>query len=443
VRVRSSLEASVVADRRARALAAWREGNVLDHPIVIAAGDPISIPGGQDQTYRFRAHPDYRWLTGRNRPGGMLVFDPREGWFDFVAEVGEAERIWEGVEPEIEPGARPLGEFARWWSERASTPIALVGAVGAARADGRSGDAVRSATCCELLAHARRAKDAVELALLRRAAAATAVGFEAAREAIRPGATERSVQIALESAMFTAGCDETGYGTLVGSGPNAAVLHFAPSARRIESDELVLVDAGGAIDGYTADVTRTFGANGPPQGERRALYDAVLAAQIRAIERCRPGIAWRDVHRAAAVDLADGLRSMGVLRTSAEDAVESEAIALFFPHGVGHMVGLGVRDAGGRLPGVPSHGPVAGARLRVELPLAPGYAMTVEPGLYFIAALLRDPVRRERFGAHVRWDVVDRLLALDGRGIGGVRIEDDVVVASDGPPIVLTAAIPK
>jgi Xaa-Pro aminopeptidase len=373
----------------------------------------------------------------------MLVFDPRDGWIDFVAEVGEAERVWEGIEPEHDSSTRPLGEWARWWSGHESTSIAMLGAVGSARADGRAGDPVRSAACAERLLHARRVKDSVELALLRRAAAATAVGFEAARAAIRPGASERSVQIALEAAMFSAGCDETGYGTLVGSGPNAAVLHFAPSARRIEPDELVLVDAGGAIDGYTADVTRTFGASGPPQGERRALHDAVLAAQIRAIERCRPGVAWRDVHRSAAIDLAEGLRSMNVLRTSAEDAVESEAIALFFPHGVGHMVGLGVRDAGGRLPGAASHGPVAGARLRVELPLVPGYAMTVEPGLYFIAALLRDPIRRERFGAHVRWDVVDRLLNLDGRGIGGVRIEDDIVVASDGPPIVLTASIPK
>src|ERR1044072_348757 len=133
-----------------------------------------------------------------------------------------------------------------------------------------------------------------------RAVDATTAGSAAARLAIRPGATERLVQIELEAAMFRAGADDVGYGTIVGSGPNPAVLHFMPSMRETGPDDLVLIDAGGAVDGYTADVTRTFAASGSHHGERKDLYDSVLRGQVASIARCRAGVEWRDVHRTAA-----------------------------------------------------------------------------------------------------------------------------------------------
>ncbi len=400
--------------------------------VLIGAGGPIGIPGGQDQTSPFRVHPDYRWLTGRDVAGGILAFDPHDGWADFVPEVTEPERVWEGRESIDEPGTRPLGEMYEWLEGRRNSRFAGLGVP----PPGTTFDRDRSQRLGEWLLHARRVKDALELAILRRAVAATARGFEVAREMTRAGSTERLVQIELEAAMFRAGADDVGYGTLVGSGPNASVLHFSPSTREIRDGELVLVDAGGMIGGYTADVTRTFTA-GERRGQRSELYDVVLDAQVRAIEQCRAGVQWRSIHTSTATDLARGLVAMGVLRGSPETLVEREAIALFFPHGVGHMVGLGVRDAGGRLPGTQAGGKCCGVTLRVDLPLASGYLMTVEPGIYFIAALLRDPVRRERFADCVDWTVVDRLL-----GIGGVRIEDNILI-TDGAPEVLTAAIPK
>jgi Xaa-Pro aminopeptidase len=150
-----------------------------------------------------------------------------------------------------------------------------------------------------------------------------------------------------------------------------------------------------------------------------------------AIAACRPGVEWRDIHRAAALVAAEGLLELGVLRGAPETLVESGAVTLFFPHGIGHMVGLGVRDAG--LASDEARDPPPGLpRLRVDIPLEPRHAWTVEPGIYFVAPLLA----RNRGRRDVDWHRVDELL-----GFGGIRIEQNVLVTDDGCDV-LTAAIP-
>jgi Xaa-Pro aminopeptidase len=128
---------------------------------------------------------------------------------------------------------------------------------------------------------------------------------------------------------------------------------------------------------------------------------------------------------------------MNVMHGHPESLVEAEAHTLFFPHGLGHMVGLGVRDASGLLPGRTKNPRPCLRTLRMDLPLAAGYVVTIEPGLYFIPPLLQDPARREKHRDAVNWPLVDQHLHL-----GGVRIEDNILVTADGPEN-LTAAIPK
>ena len=125
------------------------------------------------------------------------------------------------------------------------------------------------------------------------------------------------------------------------------------------------------------------------------------------------------------------------MRVAVDDALDSEAIAVFFPHGVGHMVGLGVRDVGGRAPGREEGRMCCGAKVRVDLPIRAGFLMTVEPGLYFVPALLDDAERREKYKNAIAWDAIDRW-----RGVGGVRIEDDVVITTAAPRV-LTIGIAK
>jgi Xaa-Pro aminopeptidase len=413
--------------RRARLAAALPLHDAL---LVVAAGDPIPLPEGSDQTYPFRSHAEYFYVAGHECAGGIVAYDPDDGdWISFVPVVTEAERVWEG-RTQI-PGA-PLAEFAAWLTTRPGRPLANLGA----RLAHVGSDPALTARVRESFQHARRAKDAGEIALIRRAAAATAAGFEKLRAVLRPGVTERALQIELEAEFFRAGGTRPGYGTIVGSGPNSAVLHFEPSARAVRDGEFVLVDAGAEIDRYLADVTRTFVA-GPPSAFQRDLYQVVLAAQERALARCVAGAEWKDLHLACAVDLVAGLVALGVLRGAPESLIAQEAHTLFFPHGLGHMVGLGVRDGSGLAPGRAKDPRPSLRTLRMDLPLAPGYVVTVEPGLYFIPPLLNDPVRRARFKDTVNWPLVDQHLAL-----GGVRIEDNVLV-TPGAPENLTAAIPK
>ncbi len=250
----------------------------------------------------------------------------------------------------------------------------------------------------------------------------------------KPGRTEREVQIELEAAFFAHGADFLAFDTIVASGANSGVLHFPPTTKVMRDGELVLIDAGGEVRGYASDVTRTYPVSGSFAPEQAALHALVDRAGQAATTRCAAGVEFVELHRAAALVIAEGLVDFGLLRGRAESLVESGAVTLFFPHGIGHMVGLGVRDAGEVLPG---REPAPGLpRLRADLPLAPGHVITIEPGIYFVPALLGDSDMRSRLHDQVNWERADALI-----GFGGIRIENNVLVTEDGIEV-MTADIP-
>jgi Xaa-Pro aminopeptidase len=352
-----------------------------------------------------------------------------------VRRADAAELLWEGV-PEV-PAGQDAADLPGWLKSRSGEPVVLLGNPPAELAQHVARDAALSAAAREKLDGVRRIKDAAEIALIKRAAAATAAGFRKVREVIRPGITERQIQVELEAEMRRHGADGTSFGTIVGAGTHSAVLHFEPGSRVVGENDLVLVDSGAEISEYAADVTRAFSAGARFTAEQQAIYDLVLAGQAAAIAKCRAGTEWHEVHRAAAAVMADGLRQLGILKGSTDSLLETAAIFLFFPHGVGHMLGLRVRDVGGTLPGRPKGRLCCGAGVRVDMPLQAGFVMTVEPGLYFVPAMLDDAGRRAQFKDAVAWDRLDRW-----RPVGGVRIEDDILITAGGPES-LTAAIPK
>ena len=391
-----------------------------DAVVLVSAGEEIPVPGRADRMYPFRAHSEYLYLTDRERPGGVLAHDPGEGWIEFVKPVTAEELLWTGLEGDSEgvpEGTRPLDELEGWLRGR------TVRRLGAAD---DADEALRND-----LIRVRRPKDDVELDRMRVAAEATRAGFEELVRLIEPGVTERELQIAVEATFLRSGGDSLAYESIVGAGDHSAVLHFSPTSRELKAGELLLVDAGAEYRGYAADVTRTYPIGGDLSGEQRLIWETVRRALDDAIEACTPGVEWREIHRTAALVVGEGLVELGVLSGEPETLLESGAVTLFFPHGVGHMVGLGIRDAAHAsdeqrepLPGFP--------RLRVDIPLQPRHVWTVEPGIYFVAPLLA----RHRDRTDVNWEKVDSLL-----GLGGVRIEHDVLITDDGNEV-LTAAIP-
>ncbi len=419
-------------ERIARAI----QDAVNDAIVLIGAGEPIPVPGGLDCVHPFNTHPDYWFLTGEHRPGGVIAYDPtdgpRDGWTAFSVPQTAAERTWEG-EADV-PGV-PIAELSAWLAARRGRPIAMLGCP----LPGVRADDAQTRTFADLVWHARRVKDDAEVARIRHAAAITARTFADLPNHIRPGVTERELRNRILSGFIGAGADGEGYDTIVGIGANAAVLHFTPGPKAAGAHDFVLIDAGAQHARYTADVTRTFPVTpGDVSETQREFYNAVLSAQIQTVAACKPGVEFHDLHRQAAETMGAGLVAMGLLKGDPAELVDRGVMRLFFPHGLGHLVGLGVRDASGRLPGRAQRPGPGGASIRLDLPLQPGYCVTIEPGLYLVPALIDDPATRERFADAVRWNEIDKVR----NEIQGVRIEDDVLV-TDTEPDVLTAEIKK
>ena len=392
-----------------------------DEVVLVRAGEPTPIDGS-DQYHPFWPHPDLRYLAGVDIAGAVLAFDAAQrSWELFGPRLGPDELVWEQGPPLV---GRPLAELDDWLGTRSGRAVLAAGA---------GGDPKLAPAIAEVRLH----KDPVELAALRTAARCSEAGYAWVFEHTRAGMTERDVQIGMESAFFRAGAPRVAYESIVATGTHGSVLHFLPTTTAIEAGDLLLIDAGAQIDGYASDVTRTMVVGAEPTDVQRFLWQLVLRTQELAIDRCRPGVEWREVHLDAARTIGAGLVELGLLRGSVEELISSGAVALFFPHGLGHLIGLTVHDAGGYPEGRERSSHPQLRYLRTDRPLEAGMITSVEPGVYFIEALLGDEAVRAQHADTVVWAEVDPL-----RGFGGIRIEDDVHVTNDGPEV-LSAAIPK
>ena len=447
-------DADVLRERRRRVETEW-SGVDFDGPVLIPASLPIPIDG-TDQFHEFHAHPEFQYLTGVAEPGAALAWEPDAGWTLFAPSLTVEDLVWMSAPPSPDELASQTGvaqsvdrsELSGWLESRRGAGMALLGSRDIELRATEYGveawptleaivDEDATDRLGKALAELRRAKDSVELDRMTRAVDAAVAGHLAAQRLARDGLTERALQIEMEAEFFRQGGARTAYGSIVGSGPNSAILHGTPGERVMWDGELVLIDAGAEIDGYASDVTRTFPVSAEFSGIQRDLYTVVLAAQQDAIADAGPGVEYKSLHMQASATIAQGLVDADILRGSVEDLVAADAHALFFSHGLGHMLGLSTHDCGGYLEGRVPEDRFGLAYLRADLPLAPGYVVTIEPGVYFVPALLNDPARRERYAEMVDWDVVDGLL-----DFGGIRIEDDVLITPGGCDV-MSEALPK
>lgn len=226
---------------------------------------------------------------------------------------------------------------------------------------------------------------------------------------------------------------------------NGQILHNHSHRLQLESGRMVLGDFGAEnAMHYAGDITRTFPVNAKFSPIQTDLYEIVLMAEINAISSLRPGITYQSVHMAAALQMAEGLKSIGIMKGDMEEAVQLGAHALFFPHGLGHMIGLDVHDMedlGEEYVGyddtVKRSTQFGTAYLRLARTLQPGFVLTVEPGLYFIPELIEQWRRKKQFEDFINYPALKRY-----KNFGGIRIEDNVCITENGHRI-LGAPIPK
>jgi Xaa-Pro aminopeptidase len=413
--------------RRARLAQAMGAG------VAVVATAPERIRN-RDTHYPYRFDSYFYYLTGFTEPDAALVIvggaKPRT--LLFCRQKNEEREIWDGFRhgpqaarerfgfeeahpiesldealPQLleDQGVLfyPMGSEAEWDARAMKWLNAVRGKV-------RSGIAApdRVQDVRTFLDEMRLEKDTHELAVMRRAAQIAGAAHRRAMQSARPGKNEYEIEADLLHEFRRSGAQFPAYWPIVAGGPNACVLHYVFNNAPLRDGELLLIDAGCELDGYASDITRTFPVNGRFSSPQRDVYQLVLAAQLAAIAKVRPGNGWNEPHEAAVRVLAQGMLELKLLKGSLAEVLEKETYKRFYMHRTGHWLGLDVHDAGDY------------KRDGQWRALVCGMTLTVEPGLYIRAA-----------------DDVPAAL----RNIG-VRIEDDVVVAQGGCEI-LTAETPK
>jgi Xaa-Pro aminopeptidase len=393
------------------------------------------VPRSRDTEYPFRQDSDFWYLTGFAHPEAVALLRTDGGPpFTLYVQPRDREReTWTGRRPGVE-GARsefgadeayPAEDFRKHLPElvgRARRVYHVLGrdrgvdallteTLEALRLRSRAGANPPSEIVDprSIVHEMRLLKDPAELEIMRRAQEITREGHAQAARIARDSVLEYELQAALEFSFRRRGAAGPAYGTIVGGGANATVLHYIANDQPLRDGDLVLIDAGSELQGYASDVTRTYPVGGRFCGPGRALYEVVLEAQLAGIAQCRPGSNLGAIHQAALRRLVEGLVALGLLEGDVDRLIAEEGYRRFYMHNTSHWLGLDVHDVGSY-------------RVKGEhRPLEPGMVLTVEPGLYVAADDERaDP----RF-----------------RGIG-VRIEDDLLVTPGGCEN-LSSSIPK
>ena len=392
----------------------------------------------RDTHYGYRHDSYFYYLTGFAEPEAVLVLvagdSPRS--ILFCREKNEEREIWDGwrhgpdaarekfgfdeahVYGELDAKLPDLlanqprlhyviGEDAGW-DQR------MMAALNAVRAQVRAG---RQAPAELLdirqpLDDMRLIKDLHEQALMRRAADISARAHRRAMQATRPGAMEYEIEAEILHEFRRSGSEAPAYGSIVAGGANACVLHYVSNDAELRGGDLLLIDAGCELGGYASDITRTWPVSGRFNAAQRDVYQLVLDSQTAAFAEVKPGARFIDYHDAAVRVLAQGMLDLGLLKGSLDEVIDKGDYRRFYMHRTGHWLGMDVHDAGEYRP--------RGGGPNEWRTLEAGMVLTVEPGCYIRPA---DDVP-EAF-----WNI-------------GIRIEDDVIVTTDGCDI-YTAAAPK
>ncbi len=429
----SSLGPTEYQQRRRSLMNQIGEDSVL---IVPAARELIR---SRDTHFPFRQDSDFQYLTGFPEPDALAVLAPgrpQGEYILFCRDKDRAREIWDGfrcgpagaIEQFAADDAFPIDDLddilpgliegrARVFfgiGKQADFDQKLTQWLNHIRAQSRTGASPPGEIVDpgHLLSEMRLVKTAEEIKLMRRAGKISAQAHCRAMHVCQPGMYEYQLQAEIEHHFADSGAASPAYSSIVGAGANACVLHYVENRDQICDGDLILIDAGCEFQGYAADITRTFPANGRFSGEQRALYEVVLEAQLAAIDACIVGRRFNEPHDASVRVITEGLVDLGLLEGPVHELIESMAYQQFYMHRTGHWLGMDVHDVG--------EYKVDGAESDWR-EFESGFVTTIEPGIY---------VHADNTTVDERW-----------RGIG-IRIEDDVLIRKKGPEV-FTSDVPK
>lgn len=394
-----------------------------------------------DVEYSFRQDSDFFYLTGFNEPNAVAVFAPhhqehqfilfvqpkdpdKETWTGYRVGVDDAKTIYGADQAySIDELDEKLPQYLqkadriyyRLGRDQQFNQIILNHWQNLIRVYPKHGTGPIAIQDAGTILHPQRLiKSPNELELMRKAAEISVAAHQRAREFAQPGKYEYQVQAEIEYFFNQHGATPA-YPSIVASGENACILHYIQNNRQMQDQDLLLIDAGCAYQYYNADITRTFPVNGKFTTEQKIIYELVLRAQIAAIEQVKPGNPYNQLHDTAVRVLVEGLLDLGLLKGDIDEIIKEGKYKHFYMHRTGHWLGLDVHDVGvyqwGEEPQL----------------LQPGQVLTVEPGIY---------IKRDIKPVEGQPEVHERWLGI------GVRIEDDVLVTTDGYEV-LTAGVPK
>jgi Xaa-Pro aminopeptidase/Xaa-Pro dipeptidase len=427
-------------------------GDRLTLPVLLWSGSAPArnFPANH---YPFRASSHFLYFAGI--PLQNAVIHLHQGQLTlFIEDATPSDALWHGVSPKRSDIADRLGAVAHYplaelhqVAQGAATipaqnPVTRqhqIQTLGRPLGEANTLEGVDRALA-EVLVELRLVHDDWAIATLKQAADTTVRAHLAGMAHTRQAKTEAEVRAAMEQ-VITADQMEPAYQSIVTT--HGEVLHSHTYHHPLTPGDLLLVDVGAEHPlGWAADVTRTWPVSGQWSATQRAIYDVVLAAHDACIAAIYPGVEYRDIHLIAAKTIAEGLVDLGILKGNVQTLLERGAHALFFPHGVGHLLGLDVHDMedlgdlAGYAPGRVRSSEYGMQYLRLNRPLQTGMLVTIEPGFYQVPGILKDKACQITFADCINWE---RLA--DFEDVRGIRIEDDVLVTLTGCQV-LTSALP-
>lgn len=423
---------------------------LIDFPVILWSGgaSPRNFPANR---YPFRASSHFLYFAGLQLENAAILL--HQGRMElFINPPSEGSALWHGETPQPREIADRIGaetvhtmnELILHTAEAATIPVQdaktyqkqmlILDRTLPPTHQPLGNDLELTKAIITL----RLCHDAAAINELRQAAAVTVKAHQIGREAIIEAKTEAKVRAAME-AVFIANQMTCAYSSIVTV--HGEVLHNNHYHHPLQAGDLILIDVGAeTATGWAGDVTRTWAVSGQLSSTQQAIYDVVLAAHDACIAAVAPDVEYKSIHLLAAQMIAEGLVDLGILKGSSEDLVAQDAHALFFPHGIGHLLGLDVHDMedlgdlAGYAPGRSRSDRFGLKFLRLDRPLQTGMVVTIEPGFYQVPAILNHAPTREKYQGIVDWDGLAKFA-----DVRGIRIEDDVLVTATGREVLTSA----